>query len=532
MELFEYITLMREMYTPTAIAGVAILGVFLIIIILKMLGGMHRGGWRQLVRTGVTLFAAMVSYFVAVGLSNRIIGSIKVNELEALILEIEARLPELAALIRQALEGVNPEIVEYLLLLPATIVIVPLLATVIFLLINLLLKIARAIIIKVMEFKRAKNNTQRLCGAVLGALEALIWITMVLLPLCAILTLADTAYTEAVDNAEGEDKVALSEVYDEYFIPFTKNPAISFVRTLGADVMADGIATVRIDGKPTNMRDEVLSWAHLVIAEARGLRGADLASLSAENKEAIDAIIDALSRSPYMSHLLVGAVQSASSVISSDLIPVDFGGEYRHLLDELVLFLGSVDLESLGGDLNTVKGLYFTLSDSGILSEIMAGNSDIMGLLDQRREAGDDVLASIIEILKGNSRTNSLLTSITKTLISSISTSVTINGVEVEVSYESVKESVNEVLSVKREDFTTDEAYKTVLTATLDKALTDNGIELEEEIVNGIADHIDENYSDFVGELTDEEFNDILLEYFDAYLDYVNSGDLPEGVTE
>ena len=107
-----------------------------------------------------------------------------------------------------------------------------------------------------------------------------------------------------------------------------------------------------------------------------------------------------------------------------------------------------------------------------------------------------------------------------------------INGVEVEVSYESVKESVNEVLSVKREDFTTDEAYKTVLTATLDKALTDNGIELEEEIVSGIADHIDENYSDFVGELTDEEFNDILLEYFDAYLDYVNSGDLPEGITE
>ena len=51
MNLFEFIQTMKEMGTPFGIAGVAILGLFLIYIILKMLGGMRRGTWRQLVRT-------------------------------------------------------------------------------------------------------------------------------------------------------------------------------------------------------------------------------------------------------------------------------------------------------------------------------------------------------------------------------------------------------------------------------------------------------------------------------------------------
>ena len=107
-----------------------------------------------------------------------------------------------------------------------------------------------------------------------------------------------------------------------------------------------------------------------------------------------------------------------------------------------------------------------------------------------------------------------------------------VDGVEIEVTYEDVKESVSDVLAVKKDNFATEEEYKEELSKTLDNALTDNGIELESEVVDGIADYIDENYSDFIGELTDEQFNDIILEYYDVYLDYINNGTLPEGIPE
>lgn len=530
MNLFDYVVLMKEQSTPVAITGVVLLALFLLVIILKMLGGMRRGGWRQLVRTSATLLAAIVSYIFAVSVSNGIIGSLDVNSLEGLIVEIEKHLPEAGDAIRNALASINTDIVEYMILLPATIILVPILATVAFLLINLVLKIVRAIIIKIVGFKKAKNNTQRLSGAVLAAVEALIWITMVMLPICGALTLVDEAYSEAIASVEGEDKTALTETYDEYLLPFTQNPAVCFVRSLGTDVMADGIATVKIGDERTNMRKEVLSVAHLVLVEAGGLKDADFAALSVENKDSISAIIDTLYQSPFISHLLVGSVQSCSALIDSGILPINIDEENEHLLNELVVFLEGVSRESLGEDLNTVKKLYFALSDSGILSEIKAGNSDIMSLLNEKREAGDDVMSNVIGILKSNDRTKALMTSITKVLISSISTNVTVDGVEVEITYDDVKESMKDVLLVKKENFATEEEYKEELTNTLDKALTDNGIELEDEVLKGIADHIDENYSDFEGELSDEEFNDILLEYYDAYLEYLESGENPEGL--
>ena len=532
MKFFEYVDRMVEEGGIVGTVALAALALFLLFIIIKMLGGVRRGGWRQLVRTAVTFAAAVVSYFLAVILSDHIIGSLNVASLEGLISWIEGYVPEIGEMIRGGLQSINTEIIEYVILLPATILLVPVISTLIFLLINLVFKIIRAVIIKIFGFKRAKSNSQRLYGALLAAAEAIIWITMVLFPVCSLLTLVDQAYDQAAASVEDGESNAIIDTYDEYIRPFTENPAISFMCSLGTDTMADTIATVDIDGEKTNMRDEVLAVAHLIIIEGGDLKGADFSSLNEDGKAAVDKIIDTLYQSPYMSRLLVGAIQSCSGLINNGVIPIEIDEGYAHLLDELSLFLEGVDRNSLGNDLNTVKEIYYALSDSGIISEIKSGNTDILGILDARREEGDDVVSNVISILKSNSRTSSLITSMTKVLISNISTTITVDGVELEVSYESVKNSVNEVLQVKKENYATDEEYKEDLSNALDSALTNNGIELDDEIIDGIADHIGDNYSDFAGELTDDDFNDILLSYYDVYVGYIGSGELPEGLPE
>ncbi len=532
MKFFEYVDRMVEDGGILATVALAALALFLLFIIFKMLGGVRRGGWRQLIRTLATLAAAVVSYFLAVILSDHIIGSLNVTSLEGLITRIEAYLPQVGEMIRGGLQSINTEIIEYVILLPATIILVPIIATLVFLLINLVFKIIRSIIIKIFGFKRAKTNSQRLYGALLAVVEAIIWITMVLFPVCSLLTLVDQAYDQAVSSTEEGESNAIIDTYDEYLRPFTENPAIDLICSMGTDVMADKIATVNIDGEKTNMRDEVLAVVNLVIVEGDDLKGADFSALDDEGKAAVDKIISTLYESPYMSRLLVGAIQSCSGLLSSGVIPIEIDESYAHLIEELTVFLESVDRDTLNADLNTVKNIYYALSDSGIIGEIKAGNTDILSILDARRQEGDDVVSNIIAILKGNQRTSSLITSMTKVLISNISTTITVDGVELEVSYESVKDSVNEVLSIKKESFATDEEYKEELSNALDNALTNNGIELEDEIVDGIADHIGDNYSDFEGELTDEDFNDILLKYYDVYVGYIGSGELPEGLPE
>ena len=526
MKLFEYVPLMKEMNTPFAIAGVAILAVFLVIIIIKMLSGMRQGTWRQLVRTGMTLIAAAASYITATTLSDGIIGSLNVNNLEGLIVAVEGNSPEIGEVIRNALASVNSELIEFILLLPATLILIPLLATIIFLVLNLILKIIRAVITKIVGFKKAKSNSQRLGGALLAAVEALIFITMVILPFSGVLGLVDETYSEAIEAAEGEEKVELESTYDEYLLPLTKNPAICFVNALGAEVMSDGIATVDMGGQHINMKDEVLGVAHLMLVDIGALEDADFNALTEENKAAISSIINTLSQSPFMSKLLVGVLQSSAGAFENGLIPIQMGGEYESLFNELLAYLGGITDQTLETDLNTIKDLYFTISDSGVLTAAREGG-DIMALLQEQREQGDDSISKLVTILQSNSRTAPMVKALTEALISSLSSGVELEG-DVSVTYDELKGGMNDVLAVKPDSYATEEEYKEALSDTLDGTLRNYGIELESEIVDSIADYIDTEYSEVL-EFSDEEFNDVLLHYYDAYLEYIEADGLPDG---
>ena len=93
-----------------------------------------------------------------------------------------------------------------------------------------------------------------------------------------------------------------------------------------------------------------------------------------------------------------------------------------------------------------------------------------------------------------------------------------------------------ETLSISKED-KTEEEYKAEVSTSLDTILKDNGIELDTEIVDGMADYIYENYDDLNmagleegSELSEQKMNDIIFSYFDAYMEYMNTGEIPEDI--
>ena len=147
MNLFDFVTRMKEMDGILGYVGAGLLVLFLLLIVFKMLGGMRRGTWRQLVRTAATLAAAVASFIAGVIVSNNIIGSLKVENLEGLIHEIEGYVPEAGDVIREVLGSIDTEMIEYMLLLPATIFVIPLVTTVCFLVLNLIFSLIRALIL-------------------------------------------------------------------------------------------------------------------------------------------------------------------------------------------------------------------------------------------------------------------------------------------------------------------------------------------------------------------------------------------------
>ncbi len=534
MTFFEYVTKMQELGTPVALVGLGILALFLLIIVLKMLGGLRRGVWRQLVRTGMTLLAAVVSYIAAVWLSNHIIGSLNAENFESLIALVESYVPELGNTLREAISSFDGELVEYILLLPSAILLIPILTTLLFFAVNFVLKIVRAIIIKILGFKKARNSTQRLGGAILAAIEGLIWITMVMLPICGALSLVDQAYDKAISSAEGESKTELIETYDAYLSPLTDNPAITFINSIGADAMANGIATVKIDDEQTNIREEVLSFAHIIIVDGSSLKGADLTAPTQEQKEAIGSIVDALGESPIMSRVLVHTLHSVPSIYNSGLIPLDFGEEYGVIIDNLLDFLATTERETIGSDLETIQDFYFGFCDSGLISAIQNGEDIMQFITDDYN--GDRHVLGMINTLSGNQRTQGIVDGMYNLVLNAAfsggsGSNEDVNGGESavlpEIDIQDVKDGINNIVSVNKSDYATEEEYREELSNTIGSTINDTiGVELEEEVVDEIANYVDENYSEQLEELTDEEFNELIFEVIDIYQSFLNGEEI------
>ena len=93
--------------------------------------------------------------------------------------------------------------------------------------------------------------------------------------------------------------------------------------------------------------------------------------------------------------------------------------------------------------------------------------------------------------------------------------------------YENVKEDLTTVLNHNKSDFETEEEYKQAVSDDLDKALTDNNLNVDEETKKSMVDYIADNYGEHEGEITDKEINDALLSYYQAYADALAKGENP-----
>ena len=405
-----------------------------------------------------------------------------------------------------------------------------------FLVINLIFKIIRGIVIKILKFKKAKTNPQRLGGALLAAVEGLIWVTMVIFPLTGLMTLADAAYTEAM-NAEGASS-ELRETYDEYIAPFTENPVFTFVEGIGADAMTESIATVRLGGKRTNMRNQVLSTARIIVVDARALRGADFTALTADQQAALESIVDGLAESPFTSGLMVSVMNTLPTLYSSDLIPIDVGEDFAPIIDSLMSFLAEISEDTLGDDLDTVMDFYFGFCDSGILGAL-SGGEDIMQFISDDYN-GERHILTMLNTLSGNERTKGIVDSLYNLVLSAAFDRSGSGGDNTAsggandgyndlppIKIEDVKVGLNNIVSVNRSDYETQEEYREVLSDTISTTINDTiGVELDQETADEIANYVDENFSEQIGDLTDEEFNELMFEMIDIYQGYLNGEEI------
>ena len=521
MNLFQFVPLVNGLDSQVATISVVVLAVFLVDIILSMLAGVHRGTMRQLVRLGATVGSAICAYIATASLGDNLMGWLNINKLVSFIPGGEGS---------SLLSSVPTDMVEQIML-PTAIITKPIAFVIFFLLLRILFEIMGAIVCKVLALKKAETNSQRLGGAVLAAIDSILMFALFLLPFSAPLTVVDQAYCEAITDCGDEVNDELVKEYEENILPLTHNPAVEFIGNVGGRALADSFSTVKYNGKSCRIDREITPIVRFFVIDNRIDGGIDWKTLTDEDKAALTKFAGAVGESDYLANLFVSFTGGCTDIIENALLDagevnkgeggdeVDEAIENNKIINSLMEFIGGITVDSYSEDIKTILDLYFMLSDRGVLVISEDEDGDLTDILLGKADGDSSIIADLKTILQANPRSAPITKAITETLLSSMVDSD--KGEEVD--YDELKSDVTEVLQVKKEDYTDEVEYKDALSSTLDTTLRDHGITLTDDELSEVTDYVDENYAG-KDSLTDEEFNDILFEYYDIYLKYLETG--------
>ena len=513
-------------------ASIIILSIFGVFALIGFFKGLSQGFSRQIIRTLTVAASAVGSVFIARAFYGKISGFFEGKTIE----EIHAWVCGLKffpkGLDISWMLNLNVETVRAIIIIPATLICIPLIFVAFFLTISGLMKIVHVILCGLFGLsKKRKNVLTSLLGAVLGLAEGIAIAALIVMPVTGIAKAAETAVTEVNEQMpESAEAAQLTSLYTSYLKPINDNAIVSTVGKLGVNALYSGLVTVETNGKSTDMTT-LLPDAALIYANKSGFQPFHWQTLTDQNKLALINISNILESNPYFSEIAAGLISGIARSAESGAIPIPLEPPFDAVFHDIVHVFETTDSTNIHTDIDTILAVYFILSDEGVLATFGTDSNAMLTALTTADSEGITPVTKVIDEIKKNERTKPLISVITKISLSVMKEQIGLPE-DADQIYESVKGGLNETLKIDRESFAEGEAgdaeYKAAVSTSIDETLKANDIVLEPEIVDTMADYVTENFAD-KEEITDDEINDIILSYYDAYLEYQKTGKIPEG---
>lgn len=494
-----------------------LLGLTALFTLIGALKGLSRGIGRQTVRLISIIVSIVISFLLA-----RMVGSTVFGKLEGMTVEELVNVLVTNGVISSAedlkiLTYFDTATIEYILAIPLGLIVLPLIFAVMFPVVSGLMLIAHAIVSGALGFTKKKNTwLTRLLGMGVGAIQGVLVTAVVLVPVIGILNTAGAAF-EKLEGEEPNSEGEIFELYDEFINPVKNGPVFKTVSVFGGQLIYEQLASVKLEGTRVNMVKQVDTVVE-IFGQAGALGEIDIGNLSAEDKAAIDSIINTINTSEYFSPLLANIASGFSRYAKDGEMISTMEEPLKTLMCDVLTVFETSNKECIGGDIDTFRSLLYLLSDAGLLSSVSSeGDGDMMELLSKTDENGKTVLTRAIGILSANERTKPIVSSLTKIALSTMTDNMSDEEAEaVEIVYDSVKEGLNDLIKIDKETYENEDEYRDAVAESLNETLVKNDIQLSTDEVKELADHVVDNYGSFE-EITDEDITLIILEYYDQY---------------
>ena len=500
-------------------------GIFLFIVLIGLLKGLRRGAARQTVRTVTIVVSAVLSITITGAITASIAAFCEGKTLAEVVAAFNLT-PYLEESLINLLDCFDAVTAERLVDLPLLTLIMPFIFTGCFMVLSAILMIVHGIVSAILRFsgKRARL-TSRLIGMAIGAAQGLAVAVIFTLPIINIINITSLAQATIAENRPEEaESNAICVVYDDYMKETKENPVFAFASVMGADALCDSFATVEIGEEKVNLRTTISRF--LGSFDDFAVRGEyDWTNPTEEQCDALKSVISDLAHDNYIASIMSGATRGVAIAIGTGVISLEMEEPALSVMENIVSIFTTLNEQNFANDIDTILDVYIMLAREQILLTLVDGSTeDITEAFISKNEAGETVIKRVITKIQNNEHMKPLVTMLTK-----LSISIMMNDVGVEQGdevYETVREGVSNVISIDKSQYETDEEYVDAVSESLDTTLKNHDIELAPEIVDNMAEYItNQDYADFdIDEVTDEEVNDVILSYYEAYLDYVNNG--------
>lgn len=512
--------------TPGGWISLGILAVAAISILYGMFLGLKRGFSKTVIRILTIAVAAVLSYVLAISITGFIDGQFAGKTLEEVILtyfpSYETAVDEKT---REIIAAFDAETAQLILSVVIAIVVSPIVFVVVFFVAKLLLFIVYWILGAIVSgFSKKKGFLSTVLGGALGVVQGALVVVVILLPVSGFLSLADDIRTEllAREDISVESAEKVDTFYTTWLDESIENPLITAIADMGGDKLFKGLTSATVEGEEYDMGERAILLADVYV-DVIELKGMDWKAPNDTQKALIEDMVHRMGEDEYTARLLSGVLRGASDALIANVDLFGLEPPYDAFIVEALSVFTDSDMTNIGGDLDTMLEVYFLLADNEIL--VLLGEGDEEGLktkLTGQNGEGVLIIDTLTDTLHANPRTDRLVTLFSKLSVSIMADQLGLDEDVVEL-YENIKTDFSDILAIDKDSFATEDEYREEVAVKVSASLEENGILLEEEIVDGMADYICDNFSD-VEEITDEQINEAILSYYSAYTDFINNG--------
>ena len=296
---------------------------FALFTLFGFLRGVRRGMYRQALRFGSTLLSILLAFLLSRALSDFVLNMFGTESIGNILVLLRDQGYISADVIDITKFANYLSAVKWLVALPVTTLILPFVFTILFILVNLFIKIVYLIVSRFVP-KTEDDVDKMFVGAVIGAIEGLIVAVVIVLPAINILSLCDAPVDNIRANNDNGRYTAALEEYDEVLGPLMDAPVVKMAAFIGSPVTR-GLSKVDMGGEKVILRDELVTMVTMQF-EFLYLTN-DPTFTEAETNEEKFAVIrswaNRVTSSVYLAEIISDVLRDSSSLIENEVIAMD-----------------------------------------------------------------------------------------------------------------------------------------------------------------------------------------------------------------